>query len=412
MNLFDLIGRGTERYKCRPVINCVLPQPPGVNVGMAAVDLGLKSFFNQVGVDVQIWRIGSLVQRALKINPDVLATMDVGYGRSKEIDGDWPNNVKGPILYWGDFHHMAQYVNAVGRISGGDDGPSLSRRYLLLDGVSEEIFDRVGTFGSTLIFNGADDLRDGEYSQLLSRFIKNVEFASFRDPISALMAGRMRTSLENLVGIDPALLISPEEVPRWNGVHGNIGIFFGRSSKYHAALQEIAEDIAGLLDRQIEWINWGDLQGFPQMSSSNGVDCQRVETQNAIEVLSHLASCEVVVTDSYHAALLSWRFGIPAVTLSDPVDDSARSVNSGAMFSWRDKRELAGSMYEALEFVVRAEEIKTNAMFERRKQRLLSVIENSDYINNVKSIIEADVQAAKRQLRAGVCDLGLKVKEC
>lgn len=392
------------------MINCVLPQAPGVNIGMAAVELGLNSFFREMDVPVKVWRIGTLVQRALARDANVLTKMDVGGGNGNEISGDWPNGLKGSILYWGDFHHMAQYVNAVGRIIGGDDGLRLSKRYLLLDGVEDEIFEKVGTFGSTLIFNGADDLRDKQYNQSLLRFMGNAKFASFREPISALMADRMRASQESLVGIDPALFISLEDIPRWKGEHGNIGVFFGRSSDHHAALYEIAESISENLDKRIEWINWGDMGGFPDMWKDAGVQSQQDQNMTAIDVLSHLASCDVVVTDSYHAALISWRFGIPAITLTDPVNDNARSVNSGAMFSWRDKRELVGSMYEALEFVVRAEELNTSAAFERRKQRLLSVVKQPEYINNVRSIIEADVATARQRLISGVLDMGTKMK--
>ncbi len=97
-------------------LNVVLAQPPGFNAGMAAVDLGLVVAARELGFEPTPWRLGSLAERAHALAPDLDHQMEMGLGPARHIWGDWPEELTEPILFWGDFHHMATYVDDVGKI--------------------------------------------------------------------------------------------------------------------------------------------------------------------------------------------------------------------------------------------------------------------------------------------------------
>ncbi|MEA2003122.1 MAG: polysaccharide pyruvyl transferase family protein [Actinomycetota bacterium] len=387
--------RRTDGTGCRS-FNVVLPQAPGFNVGMAAVDLGLVAAFHKLGFEAVPWRIGALKDRALKQAPDLDSQAEMGVGRAETIRDDWPKGLADPILYWGDFHHQAQYVDAVGRIIGArTGGHSAARRYLLLDGVSTEIKERSASFGTTLIFNGIRDFLGGDYTNALKEFLGNNSTTFFRDPISTTLVRRWRDSGVIGTGVDPALILESDQIPQTYLSSGSVGVFFGRSEETHPGLWEIAIRLAKENTARLEWLDWGDLRGFPQMSIPEQVHRMKpLGSTTAMDVLSHLASCSAVVTDSYHAALISWRLGIPAVTVTAPVSPVDMPVNSGGRWSWRDKRELAASQYGALDLVVRPEELDDVDRLNGRIDHILDLFRGEAAMSFIRTQIETEVETS------------------
>lgn len=381
---------------CNLKLNVVLPQAPGFNVGMAAVDLGLLAATRRLGIEATPWRIGALKDRALKLAPDLEVQADMGLGRAELIRDDWPNRLTDPILYWGDFHHQAQYVDAVGRIIGAKTGGySSARRFLLLDGLPAEIRERSASFGTTLIFNGIRDFMGGDYAQALEGLLKHNLATFFRDPVSTMLVRRLRNSGVIQTGVDPALILEPDQIPQAYPTTGAVGVFFGRSEETHPGLWEIATRLAKENNARLEWLDWGDLRGFPQMAIPEHVHLMKPQgATTAIDVLSHLASCSGVVTDSYHAALISWRLGIPAVTVTAPVSPVEMSVNSGGRWSWRDKRELAASQYGALDLVVRPEELDDADRLSARIDHILDLFRGDATMGFIRAQIEGEVETS------------------
>lgn len=398
--LGSVVGRlaRTRRSLRRTRLNVVLPQAPGYNVGMAAVDLGLIAVAREFHLDITPWRVKALHDRAQLREPGIDRRMDVGLGEASLIQGSWPDGIDEPILYFGDFHHMAQYVNAVGAAIGGVSGVDLARRYLLLDGVDPAVVGRSATFGTTLIFNNAADFLEADYGRSLQSLLAQNAVSWFRDPISVAMASRLRGRDGVFLGVDPALFAGSTLASLSRGHHG-VGLFLGRNRRSHAGLMRIASRLSQSLGQHLEWIDWGDHGGFPNLELPDGIaKPSEVGSTTALEALTHLASCAVVVTDSYHAALIAWRLGTPAVTVTAPAATTPRSVDSGARWSWRDKRELAGSLYGALDLVVRVEELEEEQMLDARIGHVVEVVGSGVLSRFVKCQMQADVAVAMSSL--------------
>ena len=122
----------------------------------------------------------------------------------------------------------------------------------------------------------------------------------------------------------------------------------------------------------------------------------------SLMALAHISSCSAVVTDSYHAALIAWRLGIPAVTVSGAPVGSQTSVNGGARWSWRDKRELAASQYGALELVVRAEELLDPKLLSLRIEHIMDIVDEGEAMGVIQTLIEEEGRIALATLQRGL----------
>lgn len=385
---------------CR--FNVVLPQAPGFNAGMAAVDLGLLAAAQALAFEPVPWRLGALADRAKFIAPDLDLQMEMGLGSSQTIRGQWPDGLDEPILYWGDFHHMATYVDRFRGVIGTPlGGRSAAHRYLLLQGVPSEVKRRSASFGTTLIFNTVRDFTEGPYAEAVEDFLSRNAMTVFRDPISTALVRRLRPDGAISTGVDPALLLEPGQIPEAQEP-GGIGVFLGRSPTAHAGLWMVARRLAEEMGVRTEWIDWGDSRGFPFISVPSGVGFidgaspsgETKPVSRAMSALIHLSSCVAVVTDSYHAALIAWRLGIPAVTVSEGSTQSDSLVNRGKKWSWRDKRELAASQYGVLDLVVRSEELVDDELLRERTDHILEFIQDDTPMRFIRSWIEDEARAA------------------
>lgn len=385
-------------------VHAVLATPPGVNVGMAATELGLLSVAREAGLTIVPRRHPALLARraALPDAADVDRRMDVGVGRTVPLDR-LPAVDEGRLLYWADFHHMRQYVVAVARADGGDG--SRTRRLLMADGADDEIVAKAQSFGTTLLFNGAEDLRDASYRRALRHLLRSCAGAWFRDPISAAMARRLADGAATVrLGADAALLA---ERPPADANDPAVAVFLGRTAPAHAPLLRVAEHLSQHLGLEPRWLDWGCQRAFPALPEE---DLRRrfgapPRGSDAHEALQRLSNSRAVVTDSYHVVLLAWAWGIPAVTIAGAVDEATpSSVDGGRLRSWRDKREVAASHYGALEFVLRPEEWTDSSRLERRLAHLSETVDG-DFAQDVASRIATEVALTRTELLASWRDL-------
>lgn len=173
---------------------------------MAATELGLLSVAREAGLSIVPRRHPALLalRAVLPDAAEVDRRMDIGVGQTVPLDR-LPASNEGRLLYWADFHHMRQYVTAVAQADGGD-GPR-TRRLLMADGADDEVVAKAQSFGTTLLFNGAADLRDAAYRGALERLLRGCAGAWLRDPISAAMARRSAGGAATVrLGVDAALL--------------------------------------------------------------------------------------------------------------------------------------------------------------------------------------------------------------
>jgi glycosyltransferase involved in cell wall biosynthesis len=382
-----------------PPVHAVLAVPPGVNVGMAATELGLLSVVREVGLTIVPRRHPALLARRATL-PDAAEVdrrMDVGVGHTVPLDR-LPAMNEGRLLYWADFHHMRQYVTAVAQADGGD-GPR-TRRLLMADGADDEIVAKAQSFGTTLLFNGAADLRDAPYCGALERLLRGCAAAWFRDPISAAMARRSADGAATVrLGVDAALLA---ERPPVDTEDAALAVFLGRTAHAHAPLLHVAERLSQHLGLEPHWLDWGCHYAFPALPDETlrrrlGAPPKGLDAR---EALRQLSSARAVVTDSYHLALIAWAWGIPAVTITGIAEEATpSSVDGGRLRSWRDKREIAASHYGALEFVLRPEEWTNPSRLERRLAHLIEMIDG-EFAQDVANRIAAEVAHTRAELLA------------
>ncbi len=227
---------------------------------MAAVDLGLLSVAEALDIEFIPWRVRALAEKARSAAPGIDLRMDVGLGASRMIDSDSPAGIEGPILYWGDFHHMAQYVSAVapssairlGTIEPDDIFFWMASMWILSLGQRPSV---------TLIFNSA------------AHFMDNNTGPPFADISATIMSHGFGTPFRqpSPLAFDPGLAyrqawiqpcLSGRASSTTGSHHRTFGVFLGRTSRGLQGLIQIAENLSLKMGWQLEWIDWGDSGGF------------------------------------------------------------------------------------------------------------------------------------------------------
>lgn len=385
------------------VLHAVLATPPGVNMGMAAVELGLLSVAREAGATIVPRRHPALLKPERFTDTDaVRRRMDTGLAHARPLE-ELPSAEEGRLLYWGDFHHMRQYVSAVAAADGGNLPRTL--RLLLADGADPAIRRRSQSFGTTLLFNSADDLAAPDYRHALSGLMRDCSDVWLRDPISFAMARRLDPGWRPRLGVDPAVLV---ERPRTPARPRHVAVFLGRTPEAHPALAELAGRVAQRLETGVEWLPWGDIGGFPKLATAElrqRLGERPGDEPGVHEVLARLSGAVAVVTDAYHLGLLAWSWGIPAVVASGRPEvapgtanaELPRSVDGGDFWAWRDKREITASQYGALELLLRREEWSDAQLLEGRLGRIMRALETR-VESDVAAAIARDASRARREL--------------
>jgi hypothetical protein len=111
------------------------------------------------------------------------------------------------------------------------------------------------------------------------------------------------------------------------------------------------------------------------------------------------------VTDTYHLAAIAWSFGVPAVAAFGAPAGSAPDVSAGAEFNRRDKREVFFSQYDALEFLVRPEELAQSERYERRCTRLIEVVRDRALCGAIAANVRAHADAIEVELAAEIAEM-------
>lgn len=409
----------------RGEIAVVTATPPGLNPGMMAVELGLLAFATRHGFrdSLKFYQLYSLEERLSGIDAEAreavlrFTTMPApyrsireGFGKLLASDG---------ILYWGDFLHMAQYHRTQRRVlanipvaSSLDDAVDLIDRTLMLKGQPGAILRKTVSFGTTLLFNTLSDESSKEYGVSLSEFLAQARRIWVRDVFSAAKVAHLRGDYTTVHwGCDGAQFLKPEDLPQLSAEMGEpmpsgldskkrILVFLGRTPQWAPVMFDIARKIAEHRQTSACWIPWGSSSAFPAGGLSLiPDDFERIQDSHVITLLNWVAAADVVVTDTYHLALIAWNFGVPAVALTSPFDAAETNVNSGARFNWRDKREVFFSQYDALDFLLRPEELAEPSHLEARLNRLLHLIDDADHIGRICARIQAHVGAVEEEFK-------------
>ncbi len=390
-------------------IAAVVATPPGFNPGMAACELALSRFAERQGFAERLcaFRLLSLDERSPELPEGerkrlaALGALPLAYRSAKDhLDELLAADV---ILFWGDFLHMAQYQRALRRlletlmpaVSAAD--PDLVARVLLLKGAPPAVFRKVVSFGTTLLFNTIADEEGTEYGRDLRTFLSLARRVWTRDVQSAARVAFFRGDYaQGFWGCDAAQLFRRDDLAAITGSEiaprepgdGSVGVFFGRTPRFREPMLAVAEAVAARRGGTVRSLPWGSTSAFPKADPA-GLSPGASPAPDLLGLLRAVAESSAVVTDTYHLAVIAWTFGVPAVALSAPVDPSEPSVDSGAAFNWRDKRETFFSQYDALDFLVRAEEAAEPERLARRVERILERLESEGHVRAVAGRMRA-----------------------
>lgn len=371
-------------------LNVLCAPPNGRNPGMASVDMALQPLIQDLGVEATYWRLwdqsewidppggSAKVDEVTVVDETSRLKYRLARGRLQEfLDAD-------AVVFWGDFHHMAVYLDQTADVLHRRMGTApraetddLTARHLLLRGQSRDVLERTVSFGTTLGFNNARDYRS-TYGVDLQHFIGNARGASFRDGYSARVAELMRAPrTETCLGSDAAFLA---EGPKQSPGATDVGIFIGRSAVAPERVANLGKALISRLGGSPRWIPWGTAPAmwpmwgrkrlrlaWPELETgSRGLSTSEHvkhvhqvvrgpglvdEVIPASELFMKIASCQVVLTDTYHLAVNAWRTGTPTILLYDRRPGTGWNVNSGEGVG-RDKRHDLYSQLDALPLLV------------------------------------------------------------
>jgi hypothetical protein len=346
-------------------ISLITATPPGYNPGMLAVELAAADFLRRHDLldDSTFYRLMTM-QARLAPEPSAqvkaaarLSNIGIRFETLESIE-----QLAGTIpVFWGDFLHMAQYIRALAqlyvshnRFSQRASAEAYLREILLLDNAPLESVGRAVSFGSTLLFNNMLDSFEQGYWQAFARFSSNIKLFKVRDVFSAAQVRRLRLdSSSNPFGPDAAELLTRarlEQIETLNGLRAERTsetkgalIFIGRDRHDLALVSGVVKALESRLGNKFYWLAWGDDLAFPLLPSFRDFADrfpQAHEQAPALffDALNLVQESSLILTDTYHLAVIGWTLGVPVLCLTGFNPDTHPSVNSGSFFAQRDKR--------------------------------------------------------------------------
>ena len=324
----------------------ILATPPGFNPGMLVCDAMARAWVSRAGL------AGSAsFHRLFGCDPGRRG------GAEAYREGGEPGIAFEPLespeqlagatpLYWGDFLHMRQYHLALERLF-----PEQADRIeplLLLSDSGAAVLERAVSFGTTLVFNSAADLMR-PYGRSLERFVAGARRVLVRDMASAAQLAALHPAGGPYLGLDAAQLLTLEDdlsevvgdgqAPEPPGPSGATLLFLGRSLQNDDLFRALGR-LKARLGLDYHWLPWGDRRAFPRMP--DGVPDLAAAPEQPLASLAGLLHAvnraRLVVTDTYHLAVISWSLGVPAVTLVSGVAPGRPDVSRGSAMAPLDKR--------------------------------------------------------------------------
>ncbi len=390
-------------------ISVVLATPPHFNPGMTATELALLAFLDRHGwlQQARFYRSMSTAERLAHLpleHPSVIERRGPTGIAYRSLLDEYDSAVDADVvLFWADFLHMGQFVRGMHTVFAkhlaerGDarEPAAVLRDLYLLAGAEPDALARTLSFGTTLLFNTFRDWADASYAESLRRFLRSAKRVWVRDAMSAAQVAQLRRDYDRgYFGVDCALLLNRADVlggarfDTGSQGAGEILTFFGRGEEQRAALTQAAGGLGAALGRPLRELPWFGAEGPPVRA-----------------MLQTVARASLVVTDTYHLAVVAWNFGVPAVCAFGGHTSAPVDVSSGTIYNWRDKREVFYSQYDALDYLIRPEELIDPARLQRRVQHVIESLRNPERVAAVTAAIRAHAQSAERALAGEIQEL-------
>jgi hypothetical protein len=235
------------------------------------------------------------------------------------------------LIFWGDFLHAHHYLkNDLLRLTDKRrvdlrkfipkffKNPKWQRfekdtyldwtyEFYLLQGAANKHWKKTISFGTTLIGDHDFELmKQKNYMDSFTKFIRNLDRIWTRDIYSALQAAHIRQDYsKSYLGVDTALLISPEDYDRIldkptitvpSGEY--IVTHFARTDVSINLLLNLADRISEELEMPLYWLPWLlnlDNQKFKNMEARFRTSIHELETDNYSNLIHSLKHSSLVL---------------------------------------------------------------------------------------------------------------------
>lgn len=339
------------------------------------------------------------------------------------------------VLSWGDFQlgfdYLAQSAQryrevslGTGRSLSGKDPLDWSYQYFLLQGILGRKGIGVASFGTTLFQNTMTDWANERYYSAISQYLDACEFALFRDPYSAWVAGQITGQpRERHWGIDAAILneacdfdVLPSS-SAWEQVpSGAVGVFLGRSTRSLSkwAFAKLAKQMSKRLGCSLWWLPWNYFSGSRLFRKRSRIvqkpllDIEELPADADLfsgDIIRMLGRCQLVLTDTYHVAINAMALGIPAFCIYEPNPAAERNANMGYRHAMRDKRQLLYASTNQTDLLMTAEDVAVRRERERRVDHLVALLENTAAIDHWKRWLHSERSHIRNRLDGEISKL-------
>jgi len=403
----------------------VLCSPNGVgngpNLGMHTVDFAAYNITKKLNKKYNV--ILSSLWPTYKNNQSNLVDRD-SFPRVHMHDLYMEKKIKPDdiVLFWGDFQWGYDFLNQsikrlrkkvdTGTVYTEVEAEEIIKNHFLLRRLWKENTLKditLMSYGSTLFQNNIKDLNRKEYINNLEALIRNSTFLKFRDPYSAnYCAGVLNSYEQSFLGVDPALLSTQKELlslPIGDGnfissYEGNVGYYFGRSSrsipkkKITLFIKKILKE-TGTKAVNIPWSHFGKklfntknrIDNFEFYRKLFLLPTEKVQMDkfHSGDIIKGMKECSLILTDTYHLAVISILLGVPVVMFPDFQTSRIRDANMGYRVSWRDKRVLLFLTNNLSDLIVIPELLSDHEYCEAKINVIQKFIHDKSYLDKAYS---------------------------
>lgn len=348
------------------------------NTGMKTVDLSWDIFLKKNNLNKEYKRFSIRLEEQ---NIKVSNNLELKY--NSYLDFDLKNLTdQDSIVFWGDFIHAHNYLKdglfKLTRKSKKDIRkylPSFFRKkeefsfekqnyfvevcnFYLLKGIENKHWNKTLSFGTTLVGDSIFDI-DDDYHEMLNNFVQNVDYIKTRDLYSALqIAHEKKEYKKSYLGVDAALLNSYDDYKSFLDIptakisnQKYIVAHFARTKISINESLEFANKFGKSLNMDLHWLPWlrslNDKK-YKNLNSNFRNSIRDICDEDYSNLIHNLKNASLVITDTYHLALIAWRLRVPVVCLGFGLQHPKSSLDD-------KKKEIFYTMYNMLPFYFYAE---------------------------------------------------------
>lgn len=413
--------------KKTPKISVLCATAPKPNPGMSSVDLAFHAFAQRHNLSEYVtfyqYVLSSEIHSGKKL--ELLTEIQkreelpIQYHCYRDrLDEIFASDV---IIFWGDFTHIHDFTKVIAeRLQKVDasisfeDAQDSVYQHLFFEGAPDEVLEKTIIFGESLLFNNVKCYQDERYRTVMQRLLNKCAGAFLRDPISAMDAKHLAGRYDHgMLGVDCSQLLSLDDIeklPRSASASAaaykdNIGVFFGRSDDSISALGRFSKYVATAMGKECVWIPWwysrGSSRDLKKVKRGNRKLLAPAQTDFPLvgDLYQMIQSSSLVITDTYHVALNSWKMGVPAVCIGQGYSrKKSSSVNSGDALAQRDKRQIFYFTHQLADFFSYIEEVETRSLAKQRAQHVVSILEDQALLQSKIDAIRAHAKSAEEDV--------------